>query len=243
VKLKIGYATHKGLIRKNNEDNFLINQNINLYIVADGLGGHQSGEIASSLAIDIINEHFEDNFAKTQDTDYYEIFRNGYKKANEHILKRGYDLQQRQLMGTTATSLLFTENSYLLCHTGDSRAYLVRNETIKQITKDQTRLQEMIDEKSKNPDEIPNKELYGSILSFCLGFDEKLNIDFFEDTIVKKDFILLCSDGLSDYVDDEMIYQQFVLEKEPEKICKSLIKKALDKGGYDNITAVVLRFP
>ncbi len=240
MKVDIGYLSHRGLVRTNNEDNFLINQNINLFIIADGLGGHQGGEIASRLAVDIISEFVEEKISKNNGCDYQEVFKAGYEKANTEILKRGYELHQTQLMGTTATSLLLLEDRYFISHTGDSRAYLIRNKEITQITKDHTRLQEMIDEDGISANFIFDRNFYGSILTYCIGYDEKLKVDFYEGELLDGDYLLLCTDGLSDYVDEKDICTQFSLKINPEDICKSLLELALESGGHDNITVIVV---
>ena len=242
LQLNCGSCTHKGLVRENNEDDLLIDKNINLFIVADGLGGHQDGEVASSLAISIIGEFVEENISKENDEiDYYKVFQEAYEKANYDILKRGYELQQRYRMGTTATSALILEDRYIICHTGDSRAYLIRDEKLYRLTKDHTKFQEMIESGRTSDDSVIDKDYYGRVLTYCLGSEEKLKVDLYRGSLFTNDYLLLCSDGLSDYVEDEFIYNQFTKGKEPEDICKDLVSLALAAGGPDNITAVVIK--
>jgi len=241
VKIKTGYQSHRGLVRENNEDNFLINPNINFFIVSDGLGGHQNGEIASRMAVDIISEFIEEKVTALEYPDLKKIFKDAYFNANTDILRKGYELQQHQLMGTTATSLFITGSHYLICHTGDSRAYLFRKGRITQLTKDQTKLQEMIDAQGKNDRAIPNSKFYGSIINYCLGFDEKLKVDFYEGKAQKNDFFLLCTDGLSDYVEEGEICRRIEEDDDPDVVCKNLVERALETGGYDNITLVLVK--
>lgn len=233
-----------GLKRKSNQDCFYyakVNENTLWAIVCDGMGGVNGGDVASNLAVKSIkdslnNENWEEP-SETQ-SNIKKMLRNALKKANLEIFTNAQDNKDLAGMGTTAVLVAVTEDKIHVAHVGDSRAYLVRQSKIKQLTIDHSMVQEMIDEGEITHEEAkmhPNK----NIITRALGISKDVDVDYSMKTKKPGDSIIICTDGLTNYLDQKEILEYFKSEK-GEVLVGGLISAANERGGADNITVVTL---
>ncbi len=230
--------SHVGLARKNNEDYSCVCDDISLLAVADGMGGHKAGEIASKLALDALTSFLRENTA-VLDEDPAEALKMAFRHANSMVL--GYarvDGEKFRGMGTTITAVLPRGNQIYIAHVGDSRAYLVRGKEIKLLTSDHSLVNELLKNGSLTQEEAINHP-QRNVLTRAIGTSPEVQVDVNNEPVDKGDIVILCTDGLSNFVSLDEI-KQMAGEKEPlgEK-AKSLIEQALRRGGDDNITVVL----
>ena len=224
MKLRVGARTDVGRVREGNEDSFTAEDP--LFAVADGMGGHQGGEVASSTAVEIL---------ATGDAPLEELVR----KANDEVFRRAAKDPALAGMGTTLTALRHEGSVLRLAHVGDSRAYLLRDGTIQRLTKDHTVVERLVDEGRLTADEAdihPQR----SILTRALGVDEALQVDQGAIEPRTGDRLLLCSDGLTGMVREDAITRILSDQADPQEAANALVEAANQAGGQDNITAVVI---
>ncbi len=222
-----------GKIRKRNEDHLLIRDKEGVFVVCDGMGGHKGGNIASSLAIDTLEKEFVDNTPIT-----IPLLNQAIIKANQIIYQKGHENPDWYEMGTTLTAAIINNLHMDICHVGDSRAYLVRENEIKQITKDHTLAEEMVESGIINN---KGQKSYSHILTRALGVNEDIEIDNISWPLEPLDTILLCSDGLSDMLTNQELLTIISREKDLTVTANILLEEALNKGGHDNITLILVR--
>lgn len=224
-------ASKIGLVRKNNEDRFYINERF--FIVADGMGGHEGGEIASTIAIDDISSYLLEAPEITIDTLHQAIL-----KANTEILEKVEKVATLEGMGTTAVVAYIDTNMLLWANVGDSRLYMQRKNKLIQISKDHSFVQTLVDsgEISKEEKLLHPQKNY---LTRAVGVEEALKIDAGEVEVRKGDRIILCSDGLSAYVSDATIAD--ILNAQPDNTLavEALIASVYEVGAKDNVTVIV----
>lgn len=230
--LATGY-THKGK-RINNEDSFLIADNF--AVVADGMGGHNKGEIASSMAVEQISnclicaENIDENCVVE-----------AIAVANEKIFEKASGDEQLQDMGTTVVLCCWKENDVVVANVGDSRCYHISGKSIKQITTDHSYVQSLVDS-GKITVEEAEKRADKNIILRAVGCENKVDVDTFKLSVKHGDKILLCSDGLSGAVTNDDINYILQNNDNSENVAQLLVNKANENGGADNITAVVVEF-
>ena len=235
--------THKGMVRDNNEDSFAcfadgLNKLPNLAIVADGMGGHQAGEVASRLAIEFFVEYIN-NYDK-EVKDYLKILIEGVRYANEKVFEASLFDQGYFGMGTTFTACAVAEGMLYIAHVGDSRLYHINGMSIKLLTTDHTYTAEMVKAGIITTQEAlihPNRHA----LTKALGIDRQVEVDIYEEKLDEKSLILICSDGLTEMVDDDEILQIAGGSNELKAIAEALISRANDNGGVDNITVILAK--
>ncbi|MCC6543115.1 MAG: Stp1/IreP family PP2C-type Ser/Thr phosphatase [Nitrospirae bacterium] len=237
MEIKVSGNTHTGLIRKNNEDAYAIFPDLNLYIIADGLGGHAGGEVASRLAVDVIGAEMAGASANEE---ILETMQRAIKSANSLIQLQAEDDSSLHGMGTTVVVVAISEDKAVIAHVGDSRAYLIRKDIIMQITKDHTVVEEYIRigiMTHKDALYHPSRR----VLSRAVGTEGVANADFESIRIEAGDVLLLCTDGLTNMLSDKQILQAVSeLRPDAESITNRLIELANDNGGIDNITVITL---
>ncbi len=250
ARVRLSGETNIGLKRQHNEDNYLLPDGEKMAIVADGMGGHASGEVASKLAVETVAEHFvataEDGEItwpyKLDHGDRYEMNRliNSIKLANLKIFDRAQKDEQCHGMGTTIVAAMFLDDRVLIGHVGDSRAYRLREGQLVQLTEDHSLLNDYIKMKKLSSDEA-GKFPHKNVIVRALGMKESVQVDLIADPHKLGDVYLFCSDGLSGMVDDAGL--QFVLaeEQDLDTACERLIHAANRNGGVDNITCVLAR--
>lgn len=243
--------TDVGLQREHNEDSYLLLAEHDLFIVADGMGGHRAGDVASRLATDTIAEFFrstanEDvtwpyHFDTTLTEDENRLL-TGIRIANRQIFERSVRSREYQGMGTTMVSVLFSSerDSVFIGHVGDSRCYRVRSGEIRLMTRDHSLVNDYLLAMPELTEEQRN-ELPKNVITRALGMQDHVVVDLQTDHPEPGDLYLLCSDGLSGMIPDEDILGILASDAMPADLCGKLIERANHNGGEDNITAVLLR--
>ncbi|MCL2626243.1 MAG: Stp1/IreP family PP2C-type Ser/Thr phosphatase [Cystobacterineae bacterium] len=250
MRILMAGQTHVGMKRTHNEDNLLVMPDEHLSVVADGMGGHASGEIASQIAVDEMANFFlmtaKDHEAtwpfKMDKARNYDENRlaTGIKLANVRIYERQSSDPKFRGMGTTIVSAYFTSNCTYIAHVGDSRSYFLRSGTLKQLTEDHSLLNDYLKTKKLAPEEIDNFP-HKNVILRALGMKNTVQVDLLRVVPQPGDLFLLCSDGLSGMVSDPEIANILSSASDLDKTCSSLIQAANDKGGTDNITCVLIR--
>jgi len=242
--MKIMYfgQSDRGRVRKANEDYFAlekINRNEYLFIVADGMGGHQAGDVASRLGTLTFIDHYKEQRAKK--TPIPESLRDAIRAANGAILAKAQADPSKRGMGTTfsAMTLAMADANAHIIHVGDSRIYLIRDDQIHRLTTDHTFVEKMMEEGRISAEEARNHP-QKNILYMSLGARESFSPVEIADTVKKEDTFVLCSDGLSNMVPDELI-REYAGIYPPRQLVDKLIDLANEKGGSDNITIVAVR--
>jgi len=228
--------TDPGLKRKHNEDAYTILENHHLFVIADGMGRHAAGEVASKLCVDAIAESFNDGAKPNADADMglskrANRLRSAILLANERIYQQAHENDEYAGMGTTVVSCYFSPNNQrvFIAHVGDSRCYRLRGKTLAQLTKDHTLGAAGIQGKSS------------SVLSRAVGVEERVEVDVTTESPLPGDVYLLCSDGLSRMLSDEEIQATLLATRDLDAATAKLIEMANARGGRDNITTIVIR--
>lgn len=228
--------TDIGLQRKRNEDAYLIDLNRKLFLVCDGMGGHRAGDVASRMAVDTIDQQFNYNHWNEVPDALHEAI----KIANQNIWKAGQQDEAVREMGTTVTAAVINQGKIVIAHVGDSSLYIIRNLVIEKLTRDHTLAEQMLlDGLLKQEDMRSNA--FNHILTRALGIDSQVNIDIIQENVQAGDWILLCTDGLSNLVDGQDILAILDNQHEPQEAAQELMDMALSRGGHDNITIVLVR--
>lgn len=238
--MDIAYISDIGLLRKRNEDHYLVMDKYGLFIVCDGMGGHKGGEIASTLAVENIEEYMLTLSANSLWEEPISILNAAICKANHLIWLQGQDNPEWHEMGTTITAAVINKKQLSVANVGDSSLYMFRNGKLKKITRDHTLAEKMVaDGLLKNEDK--KNSGYNHILTRALGAQEDVLIDNFEHRLYAGDLVLLCSDGLTDMLENNEIESILNQNDNLENSINTLLEAALKKGGYDNITIILLR--
>jgi protein phosphatase len=230
-----------GRVRHSNEDSIYCSTEDGVFVVADGMGGHAAGEVASAIASEWIAERLS-GACMTMELDQVEDrFRTAFVEAGREILRRAAENTAQLGMGTTATVLLLREDGrYVIGHIGDSRAYLVRNGAIRQVTRDHSWVQEQVDRGMITAEQAKNHP-QSNIITRALGTEAYPTPDLYDGEIRAGDVFLLASDGLTDMVSEERMLATVLEEEDPRKCAGRLIEEANLAGGLDNISALVAR--
>src|SRR5206468_9136759 len=205
-----------------------------LFVVADGMGGHRGGDVASALALETIESGAPGEIT-------LEGLVEDIKRANHAVLERGEADRDLRGMGTTITALLVEAARAHVAHVGDSRAYLLRDGSLQQLTEDHTLVQRMVREGKLTEEEAAHHP-QRSVLTRVLGIEEEMSLDQLTLDVQEGDRVLLCTDGLTSMVGRERIQEILQREAEPQAACDRLIDAANRAGGDDNITAIVIDF-
>ncbi len=239
--------TDVGCKRGKNEDSYLINTDCGLYVVADGMGGHLGGEIASKLAITTINEAFASLIRDPEMTlqanleiksgDYKSYLKYVISVASAKIFERAARDPSLHGMGTTVVAALFRNDRIYFANVGDSRCYLIRGGKIKQLTQDHSLVNEQLKAGIISLADTKNHRLK-NIITRSVGFQEDVDIDVAEKTVKTGDKYLLCTDGLTNMVSNDSLLD-IASAKGPREACRDLIELANANGGEDNITVII----
>lgn len=235
--LHVAAATDTGQVRKANEDSFYVGDTI--YAVADGMGGHLAGEVASQLALEPIEELDGKVFADPSAAS--DALTDAIVKANRRVARQAADDSRFRGMGTTLTAALLENRRLHLGHVGDSRGYLLRNGDLRQITDDHTLVQHLIDEGQITKEEAATHP-QRSIITRAIGVAPHVEVDTMSIDLQEGDIVLLCSDGLTGVVSEEQIQRCLESDQSDDATVASLIGLANDNGGPDNITVLLLRY-
>jgi serine/threonine protein phosphatase PrpC len=231
--------TDVGIVRSGNEDNYLIIPDRAVFIVADGMGGHAAGEVASEMAVRIIADELGDT-AGMDEVSASERMRHAIRLANATIFERTLTEHDKRGMGTTATTLVLSDRQYLIGQVGDSRAYLLRDGELFQLTKDHSYVQEQVDAGYLSPEDARTHP-YSNVITRCVGANDDVVPDTYIGSHRPGDLFMLASDGLTGMIDDPQLHQLLTSSPEPQALVDALVAEANRVGGLDNITVIVVR--
>jgi protein phosphatase len=231
--------TDVGIVRSGNEDNYLMLADRGIFIVADGMGGHAAGEVASEMAVRITS-HQIGSLRGVSDDQASERVAEAIRAANDAIFERTLSEHDKRGMGTTATVLVLLPGRYLIGQVGDSRAYLLRDRQFQQLTKDHSYVQEQVDAGLLTPEQA-RVHPYSNVITRCVGASVDVVPDIYFGTLEKGDVILLASDGLTGMLEDEQLTVILGADGGPQGWVDRMITEANRRGGLDNITAIVVR--
>lgn len=241
MQIAVGARTDVGMIRSGNEDNFFAeaDERRGVFVVADGMGGHAAGEVASEMAVQIVARQLLP-LTSAKDASAADAVQQSLKDANRAIYDRMLAEVDKQGMGTTASVLVLSDEGYLIGQIGDSRVYLLRDGALTQITKDHSYVQEQVDAGLLTPEQA-RYHPYSNVITRCVGASEDVEADIYAGEVRIGDVFLLASDGLTGMVDDRRLQQLLLARSGPGRIVDSLIAEANGRGGLDNITAIVIQ--
>ena len=227
-----------GLVREKNEDAFLMDEDQGFFLVCDGMGGHRGGEVASHMAVETSSRSMEGfTSAKAR-----QQLGQGIEKANQAILKSGLENEDLFEMGTTVTAALVNDTQFTVANVGDSGVFIIRDGSIRKVTRDHTLAEQMLSNGVLKPEEMRDNA-YNHILTRALGIEEQIEIDIFDEDLRPDDIILMCSDGLTDMLTpEEILIVVQAHSKDLDIAAQQLLREALGKGGFDNITILLLGF-
>ena len=239
--MKMFSKTDIGMVREVNQDYVYISDKPvgklpNLLVVADGMGGHKAGDFASRFVV----ENLRNEIAASQEEEPEATIKQAVESANHKLIVESKKDETLSGMGTTVVVATVIGNTLYFANVGDSRLYLV-NETIKQLSKDHSLVQEMVRLGGIDPEEAKH-HCNKNIITRAVGAEENVKVDFFEHHLKKDDIILMCTDGLSNMVEDEEMLQIVQSSRDVVEAVDGLIKKANENGGRDNIGVVVAKY-
>jgi serine/threonine protein phosphatase PrpC len=240
--------TDTGKVREHNEDTIAFDPDIGLLVLADGMGGYNAGEVASGIAVktivNLVRESIEREDLSVMDPTTglarpSIILRDAIARANKIIYQTARTQPQCEGMGTTVVASLFYDNRISIAHVGDSRLYRLRNNKFEQVTADHSLLQELVDRGFYSPEEA-QRAANKNYVTRALGVEQNVDVELQEEDVQKGDHYVLCSDGLSDMVEDGDIHLTVnTFNDNLETVAKQLIQLANDNGGRDNVSVVM----
>ena len=251
MKLDISGKSDAGKLRKNNEDNYAIDPEIAFFVVADGMGGHSHGEVASRMAVDVTRDAMRRTLLNGQKAIVGKIdaalsekanqLASAVRLANQFILESARSNPAQNGMGTTIDAVVFFKGSAAVAHVGDSRVYLVRDGSLRQITEDHSVVNDQVKQGLLTREEAERSHLK-NVLTRALGVEEKTAVDVYEVQCRAGDVFVACSDGLNKMVSDDEILKTVKEMKTPKAVSEHLVDLANAAGGVDNVTVVVAQY-
>lgn len=247
MSLVISGKTDVGSIRQNNEDNLYFSESDGLLLVADGMGGHASGEVASKITVDIMRDYFNGikEGRQLQVGTYQEDFSehtnrlgSAVRLANQAIYEAAKGNPLWHGMGTTIAATLITGNRLSIAHVGDSRVYLIRAGGMEQLTDDHSFVSEQVKQEIISKEQAKASEMK-NVLTRALGVNPDVEVDLDELSLLDGDVLVLCSDGLTGMVEDDEIFAIVNTLHDPVAACEDLVNRANQNGGRDNITVII----
>lgn len=229
----------KGIVRTQNQDSIYIpiNDAIKVYIIADGMGGANAGDVASIKAIEYVRKYIEEKYV--EGIDIKDMLYNAIIDANEKVYNMSIKDKNYEGMGTTIIVVMIVNNKMYIAHIGDSRLYRIRNGLIRKITKDHSYVQKLLDDKTITKKEARVHPKRNMLLK-ALGCEPNVEPDIIMKKFEKDDYVLLCTDGLTNLVRDKEILLIVTQLKKCKDICEKLVDLANQRGGYDNISIILL---
>ncbi len=236
--------TDVGLVRKNNQDSYairILDDSLAIAVVCDGMGGAQAGNIASAVAVESFTAAIEAACKDGVPPDSgrkQELLRTACNTANAHIYERSKSNPEYEGMGTTLVAALILSHEIYVVNVGDSRCYILSDGQLRQITLDHSLVQALVDHGDITPEEArthPNKHL----ITRAMGIDDQVKSDVFCIQRQAGDVLLLCSDGLSNVVDDDLLQTELAKPDAPENVAKELMRLAMEQGAPDNVTVIL----
>ncbi len=241
--MNITGKTDVGVVRTRNEDAFsygCLSDGTSWALVCDGMGGVHGGKIASTASIEMVSEKIKKCYNPSMSIVSLEnLLLSSITTANVDVYDRGIYDDSLKGMGTTIVAAIVKNNEVCIAHVGDSRAYIIRNGSIQQITKDHSLVQQMLDKGQITKEEYENNPIK-NIITRAIGVDEDIDIDFDNIELDNDDVLLLCTDGLSGFVSDERLLEIYQ-STDFDSLAQKYIDEANNNGGSDNITVVIMK--
>ncbi|MGE5086183.1 MAG: Stp1/IreP family PP2C-type Ser/Thr phosphatase [Bacillota bacterium] len=239
MKFDCWYLTDKGLRRDSNQDSCLVNKELGLFIVADGMGGHSGGEVASSMAVETVEEIMLQPQASTKSP--REMIQQSYEEASRRIFdKAANERPELAGMGTTMVVAYLRGNYLYVGNVGDSRCYMFKRPHLWQITEDHSLINEQLRAGVMTEEQV--LQFVGrNVITRSVGYERETYPDIIEREVSPGEMFLICSDGLSSLVDDQRI-SEILNQNTPDKIVKACVEQALANGGDDNVTVMLIHF-
>lgn len=231
-----------GRIREMNQDNYYVsdpNDEIKMFIVADGMGGYKGGEIASALAIESAKSYITNNFEETnrEKEKILDLIKNAIEYANMVVYERSKEVEELNGMGTTMDVVIIQSGRLYIGHVGDSRVYRLRKDFFRKLTTDHSYVEQLLRQGNITKEEAYNHPKK-NMLTKALGCTAFVEPDVMVKGFQKDDILLMCTDGLTNMVREDKICE--IIKENPESACDVLVNKANENGGQDNITAVII---
>lgn len=248
--VEVAGKTDVGCVRANNEDNFGYDSRHGIYVVCDGMGGQAAGEVASKMGVDIVLNYFREGALSGMYpqvgaplegvSEGGQALAGAIRLANRTIHETGQHQVGRAGMGSTMVAVLIRDNQFSIGNVGDSRIYMVRQGAIQQLTQDHSLVMEQVRRGYITLEQAARSEMQNIILR-ALGSDEAVEVDIEDLVLLAGDVLVMSSDGLTKYVEDEEILEIVSLHSSLEQVCDALIGLARSRGGDDNITCLVMK--
>lgn len=240
--MQISVKTDIGRERKANEDYYFVsdeNSEIKLFIIADGMGGYNAGEVASKMATEAVREYVNKHFGKNKHSreSIVDMLNKAVKYANKVVYKKSKTSKELEGMGTTLDVCLIYNSNVYIAHIGDSRVYRIRKEFLRRITKDHSYVQTLIEDGKITKEEAYNHPKK-NMLTKALGCVEEVEPDIYVKTFLKGDTLIMTTDGLTNMVRENEIYN--IVKESKQEAVQELVLRANENGGYDNITIIVI---
>ena len=241
--MEVFVKTDIGKVRDMNQDYYYVSSpkdELKLYILADGMGGYNGGEVASKLATMTVKSYIESNFAKVSydKEEILKLIKSAIEYANMVVYEKSKEVEELEGMGTTIEVCLIYNNKAYIGHLGDSRIYRIRKEFIRKLTTDHSYVQKLVKDGTISQEEA-NHHPKKNMLTKALGCSVFVEPDVTVKGFIKDDIILICSDGLTNMVSDSEIYR--IVKQYSRTAANELVKKANSAGGYDNITVIIIK--
>jgi len=248
LAVEVAGKTDVGCVRTNNEDNFGFDSRHGIFVVCDGMGGQAAGEVASKMGVDILLDYFRNRHSDAtkqslngqNGSSGAQSLANAIQLANKTIFQAGQQHNGRNGMGSTIVAALVRGNSLAIANVGDSRIYLVRHGTIQQLTQDHSLVMEQVRRGYITLEQAQQSEMQNIILR-ALGSEEVVEADIEDFVAIPGDILLMASDGLTRYVQDDEILRIVQGPRDLKQACGELVNAARDRGGDDNITCLLVR--
>ncbi|ACV63120.1 protein serine/threonine phosphatase [Desulfofarcimen acetoxidans DSM 771] len=235
--MKWSKISDTGKVRQNNEDSLLVCEDLKLFAVADGMGGHKAGEVASQLALQVLEKELKSSIYRQENP--VDILRKAVLEANASVYNLSHNNLSYRGMGTTVTAACIMGKDLYIAHVGDSRGIIISNGMINQLTEDHSFVQKLINEGEITSEEArvhPRR----NIITRALGTEPVLEVDIYSYTVKRGDLVLLCTDGLTNHLLDREIQDMLINASDLDHGLQSLLALALERGGQDNITAILV---
>ncbi len=241
MEIKISGITHQGMVRINNEDSISILDQLGVVILADGMGGHQAGEVASSMAVEMIKQYFSEIVGNPNAVPNGDNMLESIELANTAVFELSQQRPECAGMGTTIVVCTFIDGKVIAGHVGDSRLYRLRDNQLEQVTQDHSVVQELVSRGFMSKEEA-NNSMNKNLVTKALGIEASVEADLNEQEYQSGDVFLLCSDGLSDVVADAEI-ENTLIENQQDigATAQALVDQANAAGGPDNISVILVR--
>jgi protein phosphatase len=235
--LKVGYLSDPGKHRPSNEDNLYVDEDAGLFILADGMGGHNAGDVASKLAVEATAQFLQKGLRAGKQVE--EVFRDAFASANKSIFDKSLNSPAWEEMGTTLLMAFTIDEQVIIGHVGDSRAYLISKGKIEQFTEDDTFIFEWLKEGLITREQARSHHARHG-LTEVLGVTDEVEVHVATWPWKRNACLLLCSDGLTDMIEDEEILAIVESASDPQQACNKLVTAANREGGEDNITVILI---